>query len=105
MSWIHRDDWLSLVEWTLTHHDIEGPVNASAPEPVTNRAFSRALGRSLHRPDWLPVPRLALKILLGELADTALLSGQRAVPARALASGFTFAHPLIGEALSAIFQT
>jgi uncharacterized protein (TIGR01777 family) len=105
ISWIHRDDWLSLVQWALARDEIAGPVNASSPAPVTNREFSDALGRALHRPAWLPVPRLALKILVGELADTALLSGQRAVPARALAAGFTFAHPLIDEALTAVFQT
>lgn len=101
VPWIHLDDWVAMAAWALGNRDIRGPVNASAPHPVTNAAFARALGQALGRPSWLPVPAFALRALLGaELADAALLNGQRAVPARALAAGFTFHFPGIDDALA-----
>jgi uncharacterized protein (TIGR01777 family) len=99
ISWVHREDWLALVTWALGDQSMEGVFNASAPEPVTNARFSKALGRALHRPSWLPVPRLALRVAFGELAEILVL-GQRVVPARALAAGFTFKHPQIEGALA-----
>jgi NAD dependent epimerase/dehydratase family enzyme len=75
-------------------------VNASAPEPVTNREFSKALGRVLHRPAVAPVPGLALRVLYGEMAEI-VTEGQRAVPAAALERGYTFIHPELDEALRA----
>jgi len=104
VSWIHLDDWIALVRWALERGDLDGPVNATAPHPVTNREFSRALGRAMHRPSWLPVPAFALRAVVGEMADVALLDGQRVVPARALALGFTFRYPAIDQALAAIFS-
>jgi uncharacterized protein len=103
MSWIHRDDWVRLVRWLIDEADAQGPFNATAPEPVTNAEFTRALGRALHRPAILPVPGFALKVLFGELAGPLLLEGQRAVPAKARALGFTFAYPDLDTALAAIF--
>lgn len=105
MSWIHRDDWVRLVEWATTDATVSGPVNATAPNPVTNEEFSRALGRALHRPSWLRVPRLALRIALGEMADIALVNGQRVMPTRALAGGFAFAYPTIETAMEAILAS
>jgi uncharacterized protein (TIGR01777 family) len=99
ISWVHRDDWIDLVIWVLTTGSAQGVFNAAAPEPVTNARFSRALGRALHRPSWLPVPPLALRFAFGELAEMLLL-GQRVVPARALAEGFTFRFPQIDTALA-----
>jgi uncharacterized protein (TIGR01777 family) len=99
MSWIHRDDWVRLVAWTATESSVSGPVNATAPEPVTNEEFSRALGRALHRPSWLRVPALPLRIALGEMADVALVNGQRAIPRRALEAGFVFKYPSIDAAM------
>ncbi len=104
VSWIHRDDWIRLVEWTLGRPDVAGAVNATAPEPVTNEEFSRALGRALRRPSWLRVPRLPLRLLVGEVTDAALVNGQRVVPRRALDAGFTFEHPEIREALTAALR-
>jgi uncharacterized protein len=83
---------------------VSGPLNATAPNPVTNAEFVRALGRALHRPAFLPAPAFALKLLLGEMADALLLSGQRAVPAKAERLGFTFRFKTIEESLQAIFQ-
>ena len=101
LSWIHRDDWIRLVERAIADESIAGPLNAVSPQPVTNRAFSQALGRALHRPSWLPVPGLALQLLLGELADVALLQGQRVRPARAEQLGFAFTYRDVDRALAA----
>ena len=80
-----------------------GPLNATAPDPVTNAEFARALGRALHRPAFMPAPAFALRLMLGEMADALLLSGQRAVPAKAEALGFTFKYARLDDALAAIF--
>jgi hypothetical protein len=103
MSWIHRRDWLALVTWLLGSAE-DGPFNATAPEPVTNADFSRELGRALGRPSWLPAPAFALKTLLGEMADSLLLSGQRVIPQRALEGGFSFAFPSLELALADILS-
>jgi uncharacterized protein (TIGR01777 family) len=99
LSWIHRLDWVELVEWLLTHNDAHGVYNATAPNPVTNAEFSRALGAALGRPSWLPVPGFALKVIVGEMAGPALLAGQRVIPRRALEAGFTFQFPEIDAAM------
>jgi uncharacterized protein (TIGR01777 family) len=103
MPWIHRDDWVALVRWAIDTPAAAGPINATAPRPVTNREFSRALGRALHRPAFMPAPAFALRLALGEMADALLLSGQRAVPAKAEQLGFKFRFPQLDEALAAIF--
>ena len=98
MPWIHADDLVSLYLAALDRAEWSGPLNGSAPQPVTNRDFSKALGRALHRPAVAPVPRLALKALYGEM-EQIVTTGQRAVPIRPLALGFAFAHPELDEAL------
>ncbi len=103
MSWIHRIDWIEMVRWVVETPAVEGAVNATAPEPVRNREFARALGRALHRPSLVPAPALALKILLGEMAGPLTLEGQRAIPARARALGFHFRYPDIHQAFRGIF--
>lgn len=103
MSWIHRIDWIEMVRWIVETPDAAGPINATAPEPVTNRQFARALGRALRRPSLLPAPSFALRLLLGEMADPLLLNGQRVVPARALRLGFHFRYPDIAQAFRGIF--
>lgn len=101
LAWIHLTDWIELVLWLIDRPD-EGAFNATAPEPATSREFARALGRALHRPSLLPVPGFALRLAVGELADL-LLTGQRVVPARALAGGFAFRFPTIEAALDDLF--
>ena len=101
MSWIHRDDWIDLIEWAMDRPQISGPVNATAPHPVTNAEFSAALGRALRRPSRLRVPALAMRLIVGELADVALLQGQRVLPKRALDAGFQFTYPDLPAALQA----
>jgi uncharacterized protein (TIGR01777 family) len=101
-SWIHRLDWVELVRWIVQTPDASGPINATAPVPITNRTLARELGRALHRPSLLPVPGIALRIAVGELADS-LLTGQRVLPTRALALGYHFRYPEIDQAFRGIF--
>lgn len=87
--WIHLADEVGAIRFLLERDDADGPFNLTAPEPVTNREFSAALGRALHRPSLLPAPEFALRIALGEMADM-LLHGQRAVPRRLQELGYVF---------------
>ena len=103
ISWIHRLDWLEMVRWIVETPAVAGPINATAPYPVTNRHFARALGRALRRPALLPTPGFALKLALGEVAN-ALLTGQRVLPARAQAHGFHFRYPEIEQAFRGVFE-
>jgi len=102
LSWIHRLDWIELVRFIVDTPAIAGPVNVTAPHPVTNSAFSHALGHALHRPSFMPAPAFALRIALGELADS-VLTGQRAIPAKAIACGYPFRYPEIEIAFRGIF--
>ena len=104
MPWIHRDDWVALVRWTVATAAADGAINATAPSPVTNAEFARALGRALHRPAFMPAPAFALRLALGEMADALFLSGQRAVPAKAERLGFRFRFTRLDDALRAIFE-
>jgi hypothetical protein len=99
VAWIHRDDLLGIVLAALDDERWSGAVNATAPEPVSNRAFSRALGHALHRPALLPVPGAALRALYGEMAEI-VTTGVRAMPAKALVLGYEFEHPRLHEALA-----
>lgn len=102
MSWISLPDWVDAVRFLLAH-ETAGPVNLTAPEPVTNAEYTAALAKALRRPTMpLPAPRLALRLALGEFAEEALLAGPRVLPRRLLDAGHRFAHPTIGEALAAV---
>jgi uncharacterized protein (TIGR01777 family) len=98
LPWIHLDDIVGIYLAALDGHDWSGPVNATAPEPATNKDFSHALGRAIHRPAFAPVPGLAVKALYGDMAEM-VTAGQRAVPQRALELGYRFRHPDLDEAL------
>lgn len=102
MSWVHRHDWSEMVRWIVETPAVAGPVNVTAPHPVTNREFSRALGRALHRPSLAPAPRFALNLVLGEMAE-AILSSQRALPKCAQSAGYHFRYPEIDIAFRGIF--
>jgi uncharacterized protein (TIGR01777 family) len=104
LSWIHRDDWLAFVTWALETATVSGTYNVTAPEPVTNDEFSKAIGRALRRPSWIPVPGFVLRVLFGEIANDMLIRGQRVVPKRALEAGFPFAYPKIDAALNATLR-
>ncbi|HEY8321979.1 MAG TPA: TIGR01777 family oxidoreductase [Candidatus Baltobacteraceae bacterium] len=96
-SWIHIDDVVGI--YLLAIDGAEGALNATAPNPVTNADFTKALGEAIHRPTFLPVPTFALRAMLGEGAD-ALLNGQRVIPKRTQELGYAFAYPTIESALA-----
>ncbi|MCK8497991.1 TIGR01777 family oxidoreductase [Myxococcus fulvus] len=98
VSWIHLDDARALLQFALAHPELEGPVNATAPEPVTNAAFAHALGHALGRPSVMHVPAFMVKAALGEMSKV-VLEGQRVLPARAQAAGFAFGFPELEGAL------
>ena len=104
-SWISLDDEVRAIAFALTHAELAGAVNACAPHPVTNREFTRALGRQLHRPTVARVPSFALRAALGrDLADELPLASQRVAPERLLAAGYPFVHPELAGALEAVFE-
>lgn len=102
MPWIHKRDWVDLVRFLLTARGATGAVNATAPHPVTNAEFTRVLGRVMHRPAFVPAPAFALRLVLGEMADALLLSGQRAVPACVERLGYRFVYTDLQAALTQI---
>jgi uncharacterized protein (TIGR01777 family) len=103
-SWIHLHDWLRLVRWAIDTTGIKGPLNLTAPAPVTNREFAAALARALHRPALAPAPAFAVRLALGEMADALVLSGQRVLPAKATRGGFQFWYPDLDSALQQIYR-
>ncbi len=99
MSWIHVADEVRLLLWALDTESASGTYNATSPNPVTNREFSKTLGRVLGRPAIVPVPKLALRARFGDELGEVIAGGQRALPRRALDAGFEFAHPELEPAL------
>ncbi len=100
VSWIHRADVVGIYLTALDDERWSGPVNATAPDPVTNRELSHTLGRVLHRPALLPVPGAALALLYGEMAEI-VTEGARVMPAKALVLGYEFAYPQLEQAFAA----
>jgi uncharacterized protein (TIGR01777 family) len=98
VPWIHLDDVVGALLYCLDHEEVQGPVNITAPNPVTNTELSHALGHALSRPAVLPVPGMAVTLLYGEMAEI-VTTGQRAVPARLQELGYTFRHPDVEPAL------
>jgi hypothetical protein len=98
LSWIHLEDIARLIDFCIVTPEIAGPVNATAPNPVTNEQFGRMIGKVYHRPHWFPVPAVILKAAVGELSEI-LLKGQRVLPAKAVNHGFTFTYPTLQQAL------
>lgn len=101
MSWIALEDMVRLIAFAISHIDLEGPVNATAPEPVRNGDFVKALGLALHRPAVFPVPAWPLELALGDFAREIILGGQRVIPEKVQAAGFRFVFPEIDTALAA----
>jgi uncharacterized protein (TIGR01777 family) len=100
MPWVHVDDVVGIYLRAIDDPAWQGAVNATAPEPVTNKAFSKALGRALHRPAVAPIPGAAIRLLYGDMAEI-VTKGQRVVPKRTIALGYTFQHADLDEALEA----
>jgi uncharacterized protein (TIGR01777 family) len=98
VSWIHHEDLVGLILLGLDNAEASGVLNGTAPQPVTNKQFSKALGRALHRPSFLPTPRFALRVMLGPVS-TLVTTGQRVLPRRALELGYAFKFPEIDGAM------
>ena len=102
MSWISLEDEIGAFHHALVTNSLEGPVNFTAPRPVTNTEFTKTLGRALHRPTIFPLPAFAARIMFGELADEALLASARVEPTKLLSSGYKFRHPDLETALQSM---
>lgn len=103
MSWIHLRDVVNLVCFLLETRSVEGVFNAVSPEPATNAEFSKTLAQQFHRPSVLKVPSFAMKLALGEMSEV-LLSSQRAIPQRTLASGFQYEFPDLKSAFHSLYS-
>lgn len=103
VSWIHIRDMVRLIEFCLTHPEVSGPVNATAPEPVTNDGFGRILAGVLGRPHWMPVPETAMKLLFGE-RSILVLKGQKVLPRKLLALGFRYDYPDLKQTLHSLYR-
>ncbi len=99
MSWIGIDDVVGVIHYALTTDELRGPINAVAPNPVTNREFTKTMGRVLSRPTIFPMPAFAARMAFGEMADELLLASTRVKPARLQNSGYYFRHPQLEGAL------
>ena len=104
MSWIHIQDQVEAIQYVMAHDDIEGPVNLTAPNPVTNEEFSKTLAKALARPALFRVPALALRVLFGEMARLLLISGQRVIPKKLEQAGYQFRFPELKGALAALLE-
>jgi len=104
MSWVALTDVVGAIRHAIGTEQLAGPVNVTAPEPVTNREFTRALGQALGRPAVLPVPAVALRLALGEMAQATILSGARVVPERLLGTGYRFQDPGLEDALRSLLH-
>lgn len=99
VSWIHVADEVGILLWALDHDAVSGTINATAPNPVTNRTLAKALGKALGRPAVLPIPGVTLDLMFGREFGRVMRGGQRVVPRRALDLGYEFQHPELDEAL------
>lgn len=102
MSWVALEDTLRMAEWAIDTETARGVYNVTAPAPVRNREFAKALGRALHRPAVIPTPPLALRVAFGEMAGEVLLAGQRVFPRRAEEQGFRFTSPELAGTLEKV---
>jgi uncharacterized protein (TIGR01777 family) len=103
LSWIHVEDLAEMIVAAISDEHWSGPINATAPEPASNREFSKALGSALKRPAVMPLPGFALHLLYGEMAEI-ITTGVRAMPAKALVLGYRFRHPELAEALRSVLD-
>jgi uncharacterized protein (TIGR01777 family) len=102
-SWIHREDVVNLIIRALTHPEMEGVFNATAPQPVRMKELCNTIGEVMHRPSWLPVPDLALEMLLGDAAQV-VLKGQQVLPKRTQSAGFEYQYPAVRQAVEEILR-
>lgn len=105
MSWISLDDVVGIIQHAMVDDALSGPINAVAPQMVTNREFTKTLGKVLQRPTILPAPAFALRMAFGEMADALLLSSERVIPQKLINAGFQFAHPELETTLRHMLGT
>lgn len=99
MSWIHLDDIVGMIRFAVENESINGPINGTAPTPVTNKVFSKTLAKVLKRPAIFPMPAFVVKVLFGEMGEELLLAGQRAIPIKLKTAGYSFKYPQLENAL------
>ncbi|MGH9744080.1 MAG: TIGR01777 family oxidoreductase [Candidatus Acidiferrum sp.] len=104
MSWIAMEDVIEILRFAIEHGEVRGPLNLVSPQPVQNAEFTKTLASVMHRPAFFPAPAFALRLVLGEMADALLLSSQRVLPQKLEWLGYTFLHPNLGQALTAIIK-
>ena len=103
VSWIHIEDVVRGIMFCMSHSEISGPVNFTAPHPVQMKDFGKMIGSIIHRPHWLPVPQFVLKTILGEMSIL-VVEGQRVLPTQLLNQQFSFSFPKLKQALINIIQ-
>lgn len=103
-SWVSVDDVAGAIHHVLTHDSLQGPVNTVAPNPVTNGEFTSTLASVLHRPAIFPMPAFAVRLAFGEMGEELFLASQRVEPAKLAASGYTFQHPVLKNALQEMLR-
>ncbi len=101
VSWIHHEDMVGIFLMALDNPQASGPINGTAPNPVTSKAFGKALGAALHRPAFMPTPVFMLRMMMGEVTDV-IATGQRVLPKKAMALGYPYKFPTVEIALSSI---
>jgi len=99
MSWIHMDDIVGMIRFAIDNESIKGAINGTAPNPVTNKQFSKTLGKVLKRPAIFPMPAFVVKLLFGQMGEELLLAGQRVVPKKISQAGYEFVYPQLEDAL------
>ena len=104
MSWIHIDDVVAIFRFVMDRDDLRGPVNTTAPRPVRQAEFAKALGKTLGRPAIAPAPGFALRLIFGEMGQSLLLEGQKVLPRRLQEAGYSFQHPDLPEALQDVLS-
>ena len=102
MSWIHMNDIVGIIRYAVENETISGAINATAPTPVNNKTFSSMLGNALKRPAFLPMPAFVLKLMMGQMAEELLLSGQRVMPQKILDAGYSFTFKQLPDALKEV---
>ena len=102
--WIHVQDEVNAILFALAHEQIKGPVNIAGPQSIRMSEFCNTFGSVLHRPSWLPVPKFALRLMLGEMAEPLLFQGQKIIPKKLLEAGFKFRYPNLADALQDILR-
>ena len=105
LSWIDRDDLIELIIFIIHQENIDGPVNATSPNPITNKEFSLALAEALHRPCFLKTPEFVFKLIFGQMAQEIMINGQKVLPEKAVRHGFEFSYPTIQQSLLKILRS